>query len=76
MNASNTVKALLNLCEKKQIDLAVHFGMLPQSMANKMARGSWSIDDLLKVADFTDCKIGFSLKDGTFLAITEERRED
>lgn len=72
MKTSNTVRALLRLSGVKQSDLARHFDMLPQSMNNKLARDSWSANDLKKVAEYTGCKLGFILKDGTVLPLSED----
>lgn len=46
MSMSDKVKDLLALSGKKQTELAEIFGMSKQTMSNKMARGSWSGDDL------------------------------
>lgn len=64
MAISDKVKGLLTLCGKKQIDLAEHFGMSKQTMANKMARNSWSGRDLAKAAAFCGCKLAFIMPDG------------
>ena len=42
MSTSDAVRAMLNVCGKKQIDLASSFGMSKQSMANKFAHDRWS----------------------------------
>lgn len=72
MNTSNTIKALLNLCGKRQVDLASYLGMVPQSLNNKMSRNSWSAKDLQRVAEFTGCKCGFVLPDGNTLFFSEK----
>ncbi len=64
MSTSDKVKGLLALSGKKQIELAEYFGMTKQTMGNKMARDSWSAKDLVKVAEFVGCKVGFLLPDG------------
>lgn len=64
MAVSNKIKALLAICNKRQIELAQFFSMGKQSMNNKFARESWSAKDLIKVAEFTGCKIAFILPDG------------
>ena len=65
MNVSNQVRALLNLTGKKQIDLQEALGMgSKQSLNNKFSRDSWSAGDLVKVAEFTGCKLAFILPDG------------
>jgi transcriptional regulator with XRE-family HTH domain len=61
---SDKIKALLALSGKKQIDLARLFDMSKQTMNNKMAFNRFSADELIKIAEFTGCKIGFLLSDG------------
>ena len=72
MSVSKKIKAVLQLCDKKQLDLAAHFDMSTQTMSNKMARGSWSATDLAKVAEFTGCKLSFILPDGQQIFIEDE----
>ncbi|HMM32387.1 MAG TPA: hypothetical protein PKB13_11505 [Clostridia bacterium] len=56
---SEKIKALLALKGKKNVGLAAHLGLSPQSMNNKLSRGSWSAEDLIKVAEFTGCTLSF-----------------
>lgn len=72
MSVSKSVKGLLALRGKRQIDLAEHFGMSKQTMSNKMARNSWSGADLAKVAEFVGCKLAFVLPDGQLIHIEAE----
>ena len=69
MSATEKVKALLALCGKKQVELAKEFDMSPQTMSNKMVRGSWSAADLAKVATFCGCELAFVLPDGQKIII-------
>lgn len=72
VSVSDKVKGLLALSGKKQLDLAIHFGMSKQTMSNKMARESWSAKDLAKVAEFVGCKVGFVLPDGQHIFLEPE----
>ena len=72
MSVSKKIKAVLQLCDKKQLDLAAHFDMSTQTMSNKLARGSWSATDLVKVAEFTGCKVAFILPDGQQIFLEDE----
>jgi len=74
MSVSDRIKAVLALAGKRQIDLAAYFGMSKQTMNNKMARNSWSANDLVKVADFIGYRVGFVLPDGQhiFLELEDE----
>lgn len=65
---SNKIKMLLGYFGRKQIDLleCLHMGS-KQSINNKMARDSWTAQELATVADFLGCKVGFILPDGSFI---------
>lgn len=72
MSVSDKVKGILALSGKKQIDLANHFGMSKQTMSNKMARESWSVADLIRVAEFVGGQIAVVLPDGQHIYLTSE----
>lgn len=76
MVVSNKIKAVLAICEKKQIDLAEYFGMSKQSMNNKMNRDSWSAKDLIKVAEFTGSKVAFVFPNGQQIVLENENSSD
>lgn len=73
---SKKIKALLALAGKRQVDLADYFNMTSQSMNNKMNRNSWSAKDLVKAAEFTNCKLAFILPDGQHIVIENDISED
>ena len=73
---SEKIKALLALAGKRQVDLAEHFGMTSQSMNNKMNRDSWSARDLVKAAEFTNCKLAFLLPGDQQLTIEDSSDEE
>ena len=75
MSISAKIKAFLAIREKKQIDLAQHFGMTKQSMNNKMSRDSWSAEDLVRVAEFCGCKVAFVCPDGQHIYLSGENGE-
>ena len=65
MSISKQIKALLALSGKKQADLIPVLGMAnKQSLSNKILGERWSAADLIKIADFTGCKLAFVLQDG------------
>ena len=65
MSVSSQIKALLALTGKKQADLVPILGMAnKQSLSNKIVGERWSASDLIKIADFTGCKLAFVLPDG------------
>ena len=57
MAVSDKVKAGLKLEGKKIEELAEMLGISRQSMSNKFYRGSFSAEDLIKIANF----LGYSL---------------
>ena len=75
MTTSETVRGLLAMSGKRQIDLAEHFGMSKQTMNNKLNKNSWSATDLRKVADFCGCKLAFIMPNGQQLFIEAEEKE-
>jgi len=62
MSVSDKVKALLALCGKRNIDAANYFGMSAQSFNNKLSRGSFSSDDLIKLCRFLNVRLCFETK--------------
>lgn len=68
MKISDTVRALLNICGKKQSDLIDVLGKASkQSLNNKFAYDRWDGKDLIKVADALGCRIGFQLPSGDMI---------
>lgn len=63
MSVSEKIKAIMQLKNIKQADLAEDFNMSPQAMRNKFHRGSWSAEDLIKIAESTGCEIYFKIDD-------------
>lgn len=61
MAVTQKVKALLSIKGKKNIELAKYLGMSPQSLQNKLNRGSFSAEDLIKIADFTGTSLVFEV---------------
>lgn len=59
MAIADKVKSVLALRGKKNIELAAYMNMTPQSLQNKLNRGSFSADDLIKIATFTECELAF-----------------
>lgn len=64
MTVASQVKAMLAMSGKRQIDLAAHFGVMKQSMQNKLVRDAWSAKDLAKAAEFCGCKLVILTPDG------------
>lgn len=65
MGVSKKIKALLSECEKKQSDLMEILDMSSkQSLSNKFSNERWSADDLIKIAEYCNCKLAFMLPNG------------
>jgi hypothetical protein len=60
---------------KRALDLANLYGCSKQSMSMKMTRESWFAKDLIKVAEFTGCKLAFVYPDGTTIYIDGQKEE-
>jgi len=60
---SSKIKALLQIKEKEQIDLARYLKISKQSLSNKFYRDSFSAMDLIKIAIFLDCDLAFIVDD-------------
>lgn len=63
MAISDKLRALLALRGKKSTDLATYYGITPQAMRNKFSRGSFSADDLIKMAMFLGAELSFRTSD-------------
>lgn len=61
---TDKLKAALRLAGKKEIELAQAYGISPQGMHNKFSRGSFSMEDGIKIADFCGAELCFLLPDG------------
>lgn len=64
MSVTDKVKALLAIKNKKNSELANYLKLTPQSLQNKLSRGSFSAEDLIKIADFLNCSLEFNLGEG------------
>jgi len=61
---SEKIKALLKLTGKREAELAAAYGMTPQAMHNKFSRGSFSMEDAIKIGAETGAVLSFTLPDG------------
>lgn len=73
MAVSDKVKAMLNLKGKKIMELADYFEMSPQAMRNKLNRGSFSAEDLIRVSMFLDAELSFCISENQ--AITLDKND-
>ena len=56
---SKRILSLLSLNGSSQKDLALYMGIKTQSLQNKLQRGSFTADDLIKIADFVGADLVF-----------------
>lgn len=69
MPVSDKIKALLSLKSKKSYELAEYLQMSPQAMRNKLSRDSFSAADLIKIADFLNCDLAFTISDNQKISL-------
>ena len=67
---SDKIKGLLRMRGKKYKELACLFGISEQAMRNKFARGSFSADELIMIADFVGCQLAFEMDDTQKIFLT------
>lgn len=71
-NITNKINSLLNLRGKEKKELAEYLEITSQSLANKLNRGSFSADDLIKISVFLDYELAFSDEKGTKIILDEQ----
>jgi transcriptional regulator with XRE-family HTH domain len=69
MAISDKIKALLKLRGKSNSGLAEYLGISVQALSNKFYRGSYSGQDLVKIAAFLECELAF-IADSAKIALT------
>ncbi len=76
MAVTDKIKALLSIKGRKNIELANYLNISAQSMQNKLSRGSFSAEDLIKIADFLDCTLAFNIDENQKIILdTSDIRE-
>lgn len=71
MSVSEKIKALIKLKGKKNYELAEYLGMTSaQALHNKFNRDSFSASDLIKIAEFLNCDLNFSIDDKQKISLT------
>lgn len=61
---SDKIRSVLALAGKRPTDLANLYETSQQSMNNKLYQNRFSADDLIRIAEFTGCRLAFVLPDG------------
>ncbi len=65
MPITDKVKAAMAVSGKENKDLAQYLGITKQALSNKFNRGSYSVEDLIKIADFTGATLNLEFEDRT-----------
>jgi lambda repressor-like predicted transcriptional regulator len=71
MAVSDKVKAMLNLKGRKIKDLAEYLELSQQSMRNKLNRGSFSAEDLIRVSMFLGAELSFKITENQSIVLDE-----
>lgn len=58
------IKALLSLKRETHADLARHMNISAQTLSGKLARDSFTTDELISIADFVGCQLCFVFPNG------------
>lgn len=56
-NVNDVLKTVMNDHGISQSDIARLFGVSPQAIYNKFRRGSWDVDEIVKILDSVDCRL-------------------
>lgn len=67
---SDKIRQIMKDKGVKVNDLANYMGVKPQSVTNKFARDSWSVQDLISVMDFLGCQIVIEYKPDTKVVLS------
>lgn len=76
MSVSNKIRGLLSTSGKSQSELAKYLGISAQSLSNKMSRGYFSADDLIRIGMFCNCTLSYSFADGSEIIFTKQDLHD
>ena len=76
MTLSEAVHVALKKAGKNHQDLTRLWGNTPQAMSNKFRLERWSGQDLLRVADFTGCRLALIFPDGQEIRIDTPEKEE
>lgn len=73
---SDKIKQIMKEKGVRVNQLAEYMGVKPQSVTNKFARDSWSVQDLISVLDFLGCQISVEYKPDTKLFFSMDDIEE
>lgn len=61
---SDKIKAVLALTGLKEVDLVPIYGVTAQGIHNKFSRGSFSMEDAIKIGALAGAELAYILPDG------------
>lgn len=64
-SCGEVVRQIIRAKSMKAVDVAKHLGTTPQNLNRKFTKDSWSVQDLISVMDFLDCKMYIESKKNT-----------
>lgn len=70
MSFSNKLRSILSVTGHKPADLSDCLNISSQAVRNKISRGSYSVDDILKIFDYLGCEVTVKTKDGIVFPLT------
>ena len=70
MSFSNKLRSLLTVTGHKPTDLPECLTISSPPVRNKISRGSYSVDDMLKIFDYLECEVTVKTKDGIVFPLT------
>ncbi len=72
MPVTDKVKAAMAVRGKRNQDLAKYLGITNQSLSNKFNRGSFSAEDLIKIADFIGASLTLEFEDNNKISFSPD----
>lgn len=72
MSVSEKIRGLMSIQGKKHGEMAAAMNMTAHSWSNKLARGSFSADDLIKISDILETQVIFRTNKGIEIALDKD----
>lgn len=72
MSTSDKIKALIRAKGIKQVDLAERLDMSKYTLANKLSKGVFSVDDVIRIADALGVELSFTENGKNIISFEKE----
>ena len=76
MLISDGVRMALMKADKTQTELSNYWGNSPQAMSNKFRLQRWTAQDLIRVGEFTGCRLALLFPDGTQIMLQDDAAKE